>query len=116
PVAGADPVPAGQESRSTESTTTPSRASRRSSASQLPAQFGRYQIQRQLGHGAMGAVYLALDMQLDRRVALKVPFFDKDGGSDPIDRFYREARSMATLHHPNLCPVYDVGKIDDVHY
>ena len=64
----------------------------------------------------MGAVYLAHDTQLDRRVALKVPHFTPGDGPEVLDRFYREAKAAATLDHPNLCPVYDVGQIDGVHY
>ena len=82
----------------------------------LPEQFGRYQIKRQLGQGGMGAVYLAHDQQLDRDVALKIPFFDENDGPEVIQRFYREARAMAALQHANLCPVFDVGEIDGVHF
>ena len=82
----------------------------------LPEQFGRYRIIRTLGRGGMGAVYLAHDTQLDRQVALKVPHFTPTEGADAIERFYREARAAATLDHPNLCPVYDVGQIDGTHY
>jgi serine/threonine protein kinase/HEAT repeat protein len=64
----------------------------------------------------MGSVYLAHDTQLDRRVALKVPHIDPDGSPLALERFYREARAAATLHHPNLCPVYDAGQIDGVPY
>ncbi len=64
----------------------------------------------------MGTVYLARDTQLDRPVALKIPYFGDEDGPEVIDRFYREARAMATLHHPNLCPVYDVGDMDGRHY
>ena len=78
--------------------------------------FGRYKIKRELGRGAMGVVYLALDTNLDRQVAVKVPSFAEEDGQDVVDRFYREARAMATISHPNLCPVYDVGDIDGVHY
>lgn len=78
--------------------------------------FGRYRIEQELGRGGMGAVFLALDEQLDRKVAVKVPFFDKDDGNDVIDRFYREARSMAAVRHPNLCPVFDFGQIDGQHF
>jgi serine/threonine protein kinase len=81
----------------------------------LPAQFGRYRILNALGQGGMGAVYLAHDTQLDRRVALKVPHFGPNDGPG-LERFYREARAAATLDHPNLCPVYDVGSIDGIHY
>src|SRR4051794_21584639 len=75
----------------------------------LPAQFGRYRLEKLLGKGGMGAVYLAHDTQLDRPVALKVPAFGPDDGG-LRERFFREARAAATLNHPNLCPVYDVGE------
>ena len=81
----------------------------------MPEEFGRYQIEKVLGEGGMGAVYLARDTQLGRRVALKVPKLvatDADG----IERFQREARAMATVEHPNLCPVYDVGEFDGRQY
>jgi len=87
----------------------------------MPKRFGRYQIIKRLGRGAMGTVYLARDTQLDRRVALKVPHFrSEDDTQTPnrgdLERFTREARVAATLDHPNLCPVYDVGQIDGIHY
>jgi serine/threonine protein kinase len=63
----------------------------------------------------MGSVYLARDTQLDRNVALKVPRFGNDQ-SVHIERFYREARAMATLRHPNLCAVHDVGQQDGIHF
>ena len=85
-------------------------------ARQLPVWFGRYRVFRQLGEGGMGVVYLADDTQLERQVALKIPFFDDKPGSDAIGRFYREAKAMATLSHPNLCPIYDVGDINGVHF
>lgn len=97
----------------------PASASRREGAAgraHLPQVFGRYRIQRQLGQGSMGAVYLAHDQQLDRAVALKIPRLDGDTDSRSVERFYREARIAATFHHPNLCPVFDVGQIGGVHY
>jgi WD40 repeat protein len=69
-----------------------------------------------LGEGAMGSVYLAHDVQLDRRVALKIPNLDAAEGSHVLTRFYREARAAAALHHPNLCPVHEVGEVDGVPY
>src|SRR5260370_532182 len=62
-------------------------------ASGEPAEhFGRYRILKRLGHGGMGAVYLAADSQLDRQVALKVPRFTPDDGPEVRERFSREAR------------------------
>lgn len=78
--------------------------------------FGRYRILKSLGEGAMGSVYLAHDTQLDRKVALKIPKFDSKSETKLIDRFLREARSAATLNHPNICQVFDVGEIDGTHF
>ena len=82
----------------------------------LAEMFGRYRILRQLGRGGMGTVYLAHDRQLDRQVALKVPQFDPETEQQGLERFFREARVMASLRHPNLCPVYDVDEIRGTHY
>ena len=78
--------------------------------------FGRYRILKTLGEGAMGSVYLALDTQLQRKVALKLPKINAREQSRFIERFLREARSAATLNHPHICPVYDVGEIDGDHF
>jgi serine/threonine protein kinase len=76
--------------------------------------FGRYQITRLLGRGAMGAVYLAYDPQLERYVALKTPFL----GDNPqiIERFFREARAAAQLRSPYTCPIYEVDQIGGIYY
>ena len=77
--------------------------------------FGRYRIVRTLGEGGMGSVYLAHDSSLDRPVALKVPKFT--GNSEvAAARFLREARSAASLQHPNICPIYDLGENDGIHF
>jgi serine/threonine protein kinase len=76
--------------------------------------FGRYQIVRLLGRGAMGAVYLAYDPQLERHVALKTPFLGDDANT--VNRFFREARAAAQLRSPYICTVYDVGQIAGIHY
>ena len=75
----------------------------------LPAQFGRYRVEKLLGSGAMGSVYLAQDTQLDRPVALKMPRLSGQEGTDVIHRLQREAKAAANLNHPNVCRVYDVG-------
>jgi predicted Rossmann-fold nucleotide-binding protein len=76
----------------------------------------RYRLLRQLGAGGMGVVHLAQDTLLDRLVALKLPRFGPDEGADAERRFEREARAAARLHHPNLCPVFDVGRLDGQSY
>jgi serine/threonine protein kinase len=81
----------------------------------LPRPFGRYTLRRLLGRGGMGRVYLAHDPQLDRLVALKMPnpVTDAPGWRD---RFLTEARAAATLLHPNVCPVHEVGEVDGQPY
>ncbi|MEX2285694.1 MAG: protein kinase [Planctomycetaceae bacterium] len=81
-----------------------------------PEGFGRYRIVGELGHGAMGTVYLADDTELGRQVALKIPRFFAQEGSEFKERFYREARAAATLNHRNICAVYDIGEIDGTPY
>jgi serine/threonine protein kinase len=83
---------------------------------ELPEILGRYQKVRVLGSGGMGSVSHVRDLLLDRPVALKVPNFNLDDDPQSLERFYREARSAARLHHPNLCPVFDVGRIDGIVY
>ena len=78
--------------------------------------FGRYRIQRVLGTGGMGIVYLAQDTRLGRQVALKIPQFDSDGKLHLIERFRREARVMGLVQHRNLCPIIDVDEHDGRHY
>jgi serine/threonine protein kinase/class 3 adenylate cyclase len=82
----------------------------------LPSQLGRYRILKRLGSGGMASVFLAHDTELDRQVALKVPHFDPKQEQELLERFSREARAAANLHHPNICPLYDVGRIDDIPY
>jgi hypothetical protein len=75
----------------------------------LPRVFGRYELRRLLGRGGMGRVYLAHDPQFDRLVALKMPN-PIPGVAGWRERFLTEARAAATLTHPHVCPVYDVGE------
>ena len=81
-----------------------------------PTQLGRYRIEKQLGEGAMGSVYLARDQQLNRPVALKVPHNLKSIAANFEERFLREARCAATLNHANICPVYEVGEDQGIKY
>lgn len=82
----------------------------------LPRPFGRYTLELQLGQGAMGMVYLASDRLLNRQVALKLLRVEAQEKTDIVERFYREARSMASLQHANLCPIYDFGEVDGQPY
>jgi hypothetical protein len=86
------------------------------SAGALAGSFGRYVIERKLGEGGMGAVYLARDTQLDRPVALKVPFLGGPDGDALRARFLHEARAAAALRHPGICPTHDLGEIDGTPY
>jgi tetratricopeptide (TPR) repeat protein len=78
-----------------------------------PARIGRYDIESQLGEGAMGIVYLARDSELGRRVALKVL-----RASDPrlVERFHREAQNAAKLQHANIATVYEAGRDGDTFF
>jgi tetratricopeptide (TPR) repeat protein/tRNA A-37 threonylcarbamoyl transferase component Bud32 len=82
--------------------------------------LGRYLIQRKIGKGAMGDIYLALDPKLDRRVVIKTVCFNLAASdTDTLalkDRVYREARAIAKLGHPNIVVVYDVEDDKDMSY
>jgi serine/threonine protein kinase len=79
-------------------------------------QIGHCTVQRKLGQGGMGAVYLAHHPGLNRAVAIKV--LPGDLASDPEykERFFREARLAARLEHPNVVQVHDVGEEQGIHY
>src|SRR3990172_4156625 len=74
-----------------------------------PLLAGRYQVSGGLGTGGMAHVYQALDLQLQRPVAIKVLREDLIGDPDFRTRFLQEARAAANLAHPNIVTVYDSG-------
>jgi serine/threonine protein kinase/Tol biopolymer transport system component len=74
--------------------------------------IGRYEIRSQLGAGGMGEVYLAEDTQLGRRVAIKLLPPETISDEHARKRLVREARAAATLDHPNICSIYEVGEAD----
>jgi WD40 repeat protein/serine/threonine protein kinase len=79
-------------------------------------QLGRFEIERELGRGGCGVVFLAYDPELRREVALKVPRPEVLATSELRERFRREARAAAGLDHPNLVPVYEAGEVGAVCY
>jgi eukaryotic-like serine/threonine-protein kinase len=78
--------------------------------------FGKFEILETVGQGAFGTVYKARDTELDREVAVKVPRAGNLAGPRDLDRFLREARSVAQLRHPSIVSVHDVGQADGVPY
>src|SRR5262245_36698799 len=85
-------------------------------AGSAPQRLGEYRLLREVGRGGMGIVYEAVQESLGRHVALKV--LTSPGLLSPtqLQRFEREARAAARLHHTNIVPVYGVGEADGVHY
>jgi eukaryotic-like serine/threonine-protein kinase len=77
---------------------------------------GRYELERLVGTGGMSSVYCALDTLLERRVALKVLHPHYGGDDEYVERFRREARSVAQLSHPNIVTVIDRGEDDGQQY
>src|SRR3954469_15660843 len=75
-------------------------------------QLGKYRLERELGAGGMGTVWLAHDTELDRKVALKVLRPALAGDDTAQARLLREARAMAKLRHPNVITVFDAETID----
>jgi hypothetical protein len=78
--------------------------------------LGKYEITEKLGEGAMGAVFKAYDEMLDRYVAVKTMAADIKWDPELKLRFYREARSAASLHHPNIVTIHDLGEEAKVTY
>ncbi len=77
---------------------------------------GRYEVTHMIARGGMAQVYRAMDIQLDRPVALKVLFPELSVDKTFVERFKREAQAAANLSHPNIVPVYDWGEDDGVYY
>ncbi len=78
--------------------------------------ISHYRILRKLGEGGMGQVFLAQDTDLDRKIALKVLHPDTAGEQDRLERFRREARSLASLNHPNIVTIYSVEEVDGLNF
>ena len=80
----------------------------------MPQRLGRYVIEKRIGKGAMGAVYLARDPRINRAIALKAIPIEKEFEDEELKearlRFYREAESAGRLTHPNIITVFDAGE------
>ncbi len=81
----------------------------------IGTRLGRYEVRGKIGAGGMAEVYLAEDMELGRQVAIKLLPPDTSGDDHARKRLLREARAAATLNHPHICAVYEVGETDDGH-
>src|SRR3970282_444714 len=80
------------------------------------ATLGEYEVLGELGRGGMATVYLAHDIALDRKVAIKVISPSLLAGEGMVERFKREARTAASLSHPHIIPIYAVKETDRILY
>ncbi len=98
----------------------PESARKKQKISGAPERLGRYVIEKRIGRGAMGAVYLARDPRINRAVALKVISIEKEFEDEELKearlRFYREAESAGRLQHPNIITVFDAGEDQGLAY
>ncbi len=99
---------------------TPDSVSQKQKLNGVPQRLGRYVIEKRIGRGAMGAVYLARDPRINRPVALKVIPIEKEFEDEELKearlRFYREAESAGRLAHPNIITVFDAGEDQGLAY
>jgi len=86
------------------------------SFSLMGKELANYQIEKLLGAGGMGEVYLARDSKLNRMVALKILPWHFVADSERSARFQREARALSALNHPNLVTIYEVGEENGLHF
>ena len=77
---------------------------------------GKYKIIERIGLGGFGEVYLGEHTQLHRKVAIKLLSSTLSGQKEVVERFQREAKAAATLSHPNIIDIYDVGQSGEMYY
>ncbi|MBC7931069.1 MAG: serine/threonine-protein kinase, partial [Rubrivivax sp.] len=80
------------------------------------SELGTYKVERLLGAGGMGEIYLAHDGKLNRKVALKILPAEFVSDAERLHRFEREARAVSALNHPNIVTIYDVGESGGWHF
>jgi tRNA A-37 threonylcarbamoyl transferase component Bud32 len=85
-------------------------------AADTPARLGDFEIVGEVGRGGMGVVYEARQLSLKRKVALKVLRFAGVSDQDAMERFQREAETVAQLHHTNIVPIFAIGEQQGVFY
>ncbi len=89
-------------------------AARPAAAPERFERLGRYQLEREIGRGAMGVVYLGRDTAINRMVAIKaIPLASEFSDAELTEarsRFFREAETAGRLNHPNIVTIYDVGE------
>jgi serine/threonine-protein kinase len=99
---------------------TPDAVAQKQKLNGVPQRLGRYVIEKRIGRGAMGAVYLARDPRINRPVALKAIPIEKEFEDEELKearlRFYREAESAGRLAHPNIITVFDAGEDQGLAY
>jgi serine/threonine protein kinase len=106
-------LPPARETEKRESEPASPESSAVSGKSEIPEKIGVFQVERLLGKGAMGTVYKCLDVALNRHVAIKVLLLE---GKEHKERFFREARALAKLSHPNITQIYSAGEHEGYHY
>lgn len=83
---------------------------------EVPAQLRHYRLDREIGRGGMGVVYLAEDTRLKRSVAVKVLGDDIAGDAEALRRFEREAQLLAALNHPNIATIHALDEVDGLRF
>jgi eukaryotic-like serine/threonine-protein kinase len=114
--AAAPPAPAPEPSMNATTPNLRATSSERPAAAAQPEieRLGRYQLEREIGRGAMGIVYLGRDTAINRMVAIKaIPLASEFSDTELVEaraRFFREAETAGRLNHPNIVTIYDVGE------